>query len=77
MDNPTNTFLNNFHAFLEANKMIVDINVVSHGQEPPTQKFSRSQRRTKTRSSKEIDTEWDTYPESGLFGHGTYSWDAF
>jgi hypothetical protein len=77
MDDPTNTFLNNFHAFLEANKTIVDINVVSHGQEPPTQKFSRCRRRTKTRSSEAIDAEWDAYPESALFGRGTYSSDAF
>jgi hypothetical protein len=68
---------NLLQAFVVEAEKTHDVQMVHHGQEPPTQEFSRNRRRTKTRSFQEIDEEWDAHVASGLIQRGTYSLDDF
>jgi hypothetical protein len=67
--NPVTSLL---ETFVAAAEQFCDVQVVNHGQEPPTQSFNRSRRRTKTKTVDEVNAELDVHVASGLINGGTF-----
>jgi hypothetical protein len=57
MEDISNPLANLLQAFVPEAEKTYDVHVVPHGQEPPTQKFSRSRKRNKTRPIHEMNAE--------------------
>jgi hypothetical protein len=77
MEDISNPLANLLQAFVTEAERNRYVHMLPHGQEPPTQKFSRSRKRSKIKPIQEMDAELYVHVVSGFIQGGTFSLEFF